>query len=53
MFKPLFLDVMIGPTIAIVIGLYFLVPTILIGLLIFLTVKLIKKLKKKQKEDET
>ena len=53
MYNPLFLDVMIGPTIALVIGLYFLVPIILIGLVIFLTAKLIRRLKNKHKEDET
>ena len=52
MFQPLFLDVMVGPVIAIVAGVYIILPALLIGLVAFLTAKLINKIKSR-KEDET
>ena len=45
MTQPLFLDVMIGPMIAIWAGVYIILPALLIGLVIFITIKLIKKIK--------
>lgn len=47
----MFLDVIAGPMIAMVVGLYLVLPALLVGLVIFLTVKLIKKLKNKHRED--
>ena len=52
MFQPLFLDVIVGPMIAIVAGVYIILPALLIGLVAFLTAKLINKIKSR-KEDET
>ena len=40
----LFLDVMVGPMIALFVGAYVVLPALLIGLVVFLTIKLIKKL---------
>ena len=45
MVQPLFLDVMIGPMIAVLAGVYVILPALLIGLVILITVKLIKKIK--------
>lgn len=53
MYQPLFLDVMAGPMIAMLAGIYIVLPALLIALVVFLTIKLIKKLKRKHKEDET
>jgi len=53
MYQPLFLDVMAGPMIAMLAGIYIILPALLIALVVFLTVKLIKKLKNKHKEEET
>lgn len=49
----MFLDVIAGPMIAMVVGIYLVLPAILVGLVIFLTVKLIKHLKSKHQEDES
>ena len=53
MCQPLFLDVMAGPMIAMLAGIYIILPALLIALVVFLTVKLIKKLKNKHKEEES
>ena len=53
MYPPLFLDVIAGPVIAIVVGVYIILPIALIALVMFLTGKLIQKLKHKHKEEET
>jgi len=53
MYQPLFLDVMAGPMIAMLAGIYIILPALLIALVVFLTVKLIKKLKNKHKEEES
>ena len=45
MVQPLFLDVMVGPMIAVLAGVYIILPALLIGLVVFLTVRLIKKIK--------
>lgn len=52
MLQPLFLDVMMGPMIAMLAGIYIVLPALLIALVVFITVRLIKKLKNKHKEDE-
>ena len=52
MYQPLFLDVIAGPMIAIVAGVYIILPALLIGLVVFLTARLIEKIKSR-KEDET
>ena len=53
MYQPPVLDVIAGPMIAMIAGIYIVLPALLIALVVFLTVKLIKKLKNKHKEDET
>lgn len=49
----MFLDVIAGPMIAMIAGIYIVLPAVLIFLVSILTVKLIKHLKSKHKEDET
>ena len=52
MTTPLFLDVIAGPMIAMYIGVKFILPLLLVGLVILITVKLIKRLKQTHKEYE-
>lgn len=52
MYQPIFLDVMVGPMIAMLAGVYIVLPALLIALVVFITVKLIRKLKNKHKEDD-
>lgn len=53
MCQPLFLDVIAGPMIAMLAAVYVVLPALLIALVCFITVKLIRRLKNKHKEDET
>ena len=53
MTAPLFLDVIAGPMIAMYIGVKFILPLLLVGLVVLITIKLIKRLKQTHKEDET
>ena len=47
----MFLDVIAGPMIAMLAGIYIVLPLLLIALVVFITVRLVKKLKNKKKED--
>lgn len=47
------LDVIAGPMIAMIAGIYIVLPAILILLVSILTIKLIKHIKSNHKEDET
>lgn len=51
MTQPVFLDVIAGPMIAMLAGIYIILPLALVALVVFITVKLVKKLKNKHKED--
>ena len=53
MTAPLFLDVIAGPMISMYIGVKFILPLLLVGLVVLITIKLIKRLKQTHKEDET
>jgi len=46
-------DVIAGPMIAIIAGVYVVLPLLLVALVLFITIRLIRKLKQKHKEDET
>lgn len=48
----MFLDVIAGPMIAMLAGVYIVLPALLIALVVFITVKLVKKLKNKHKEED-
>lgn len=48
----MFLDVIAGPMIAMLAGIYIILPALLIALVVFITVKLVKKLKNKHKEED-
>ena len=48
----MFLDVIAGPMIAMLAGIYIVLPALLIALVVFITVKLVKKLKNKHKEED-
>ena len=49
----LFLDVLAGPMIAMIAGIYIVLPALLIALVVWITIKLVRKIKHKHKEDET
>ncbi len=49
----MFLDVIAVPMIAMVAAVYIILPAALVALAVFLTVRIIRRLKKKNKEDNT
>lgn len=49
----MFLDVIAGPMTALVAGVYIILPAALIALVVFLTARLIKRLKKTNGEDKS